>query len=147
MRALIQRVRRASVTVEGEEISAIQGGLLILLGVEASDTESDIKWLARKVCNLRVFDNDKGVMDKSLLDTGGECLIVSQFTLYADCRKGNRPSWSRAAGAVFAEQYYEKFTREVKNLGVSIKTGKFQAHMKLDLVNDGPVTIMLDTKE
>ena len=147
MRALIQRVKRASVTVEDEKISAIQEGLLVLLGVEACDTESDTQWLARKVCNLRVFDNEEGVMDKSLLDTSGECLIVSQFTLYANCKKGNRPSWSRAAGAIFAEQYYEKFIQEVKNLGVTVKTGKFQANMQLDLVNDGPVTIMLDTKE
>lgn len=147
MRALIQRVKEASVTVKGNKVSSIGCGLLVLLGVEACDTDTDIKWLAKKVCNLRIFDNSVGVMDRSLIDLGVKCLVVSQFTLYANCKKGNRPSWSRAASADFAREMYEKFMQEVKNMGVDVLAGQFQTDMQVSLVNDGPVTIMLDTKE
>lgn len=147
MRALIQRVKEASVVVKKKIISSIDSGLVVLLGVETSDTDDDIAWLARKICNLRIFDNDHGVMDKSLLDMGGECLIVSQFTLHANCKKGNRPSWSKAATADFASEMYGKFVQAIKNIGVDVCTGQFQSHMQVSLVNDGPVTIMLDTKE
>ncbi len=147
MRALIQRVKGASVTINKHIISSIDYGLLVLLGVETCDTDADIKWLARKVCNLRIFDNDSGIMDKSLIEVAGQCLVVSQFTLHASCKKGNRPSWSRAATADFASVMYEKFIQEVKNIGVDVFAGQFQANMQVSLINDGPVTIMLDTKE
>lgn len=147
MRALIQRVKEASVAVNGKQVSSIGCGVLVLLGVESSDSDTEIKWLAKKICNLRVFNNDDEVMDRSLLDVAGECLVVSQFTLCADCRKGNRPSWSRAATADFAREVYEKFIQEVKNIGVDVYAGQFQANMQVSLINDGPVTIMLDTKE
>lgn len=147
MRALIQRVKEASVSVNKHIISSIDYGLLVLLGVEPCDTDADIKWLAKKVCNLRIFDNDDGVMDRSLIEVAGQCLVVSQFTLYASCKKGNRPSWSGAATADFANIMYKKFIQEVKNIGVDVYAGQFQANMQVSLLNDGPVTIMLDTKE
>ena len=147
MRALIQRVDKARVTIAGNLSGKIEKGLCLLLGVFADDTEADIQRLAEKACNLRIFDDENGVMNLSLLETGGSMLIVSQFTLCADCKKGRRPSWHLAARPEFAKQLYERFVQAVKKLGVKTETGIFQAEMKVSLCNDGPVTIMLDSKE
>lgn len=147
MRAVIQRVRRASVRV-GEAVTAsIGGGLLLLLGVEATDSEEDIQWLCRKVLGLRIFDDSEGVMNRSIMDVGGEAIVVSQFTLFASYKKGNRPSWLRAAGHEHAVPMYERFVAELeKGLGKPVGTGIFGAEMQVEMVNDGPVTICIDTK-
>ena len=147
MKALLQRVDFAEVKVIGDTVGEIEKGLCVFLGVFEDDTDLDIAWLSDKVCNLRIFDDDAGVMNRSLLDTGGEILIVSQFTLCADCKKGRRPSWHMAAKPEFAKEMYERFTEAVQRLGVKTQNGIFQAEMKVTLCNDGPVTIMLDTKE
>lgn len=147
MKALIQRVDNAEVTVSGVSSGRIDKGLCLLLGVFEDDTEKDIQKLAEKACNLRIFDDENGVMNLSLLDTDGSMLVVSQFTLCADCKKGRRPSWHLAARPEFAKQMYERFVEAVKKLGVKTETGIFQAEMKVNLCNDGPVTIMLDSKE
>ncbi len=141
MRAVVQRVERASVTPGG----AIGTGLCVLLGVAESDGEDDAVRLAGKVVRLRVFQNDEGKFDRSLIDTGGAALVVSQFTLIADTAKGNRPSFAAAARPELAEPLYERFCSELRALGVAVKTGVFGAKMALELVNDGPVTIVLDT--
>ena len=147
MRAVIQRVSRASVSVEGHVKSAIGNGYLILLGVEAEDTQVDVEWLARKVAALRVFDDEAGVMNRSILDVGGEALVVSQFTLFASYKKGNRPSWFRAAPHNISVPLYEAFCRELSTLlGRPVGTGEFGANMQVEIVNDGPVTICMDTK-
>ncbi len=147
MRAVIQRVSRASVSIEGHVKSAIGNGYLILLGVEAEDTQVDVEWLARKVAALRVFDDEAGVMNRSILDVGGEVLVVSQFTLFASYKKGNRPSWFRAAPHNISVPLYEAFCRELSTLlGKSVGTGEFGADMQVEIVNDGPVTICMDTK-
>ena len=147
MRAVIQRVSRASVSIEGHVKSAIGNGYLILLGVEAEDTQSDVEWLARKVAALRVFDDEDGVMNRSILDVGGEALVVSQFTLFASYKKGNRPSWFRAAPHNISVPLYEAFCRELSTLlGRPVGTGEFGADMQVEIVNDGPVTICMDTK-
>ena len=147
MRAVIQRVSRASVSIEGHVKSAIGNGYLILLGVEAEDTQSDVEWLARKVAALRVFDDEDGVMNRSILDVGGEALVVSQFTLFASYKKGNRPSWFRAAPHNISVPLYEAFCRELSTLlGKPVGTGEFGADMQVEIVNDGPVTICMDTK-
>lgn len=147
MRAVIQRVSRASVSIEGHVKSAIGNGYLILLGVEAEDTQSDVEWLARKVAALRVFDDEDGVMNRSILDVGGEALVVSQFTLFASYKKGNRPSWFRAAPHNISVPLYEAFCRELSTLlGKPVGTGEFGANMQVEIVNDGPVTICMDTK-
>lgn len=147
MRAVIQRVSRASVSIEGHVKSAIGNGYLILLGVEAEDTQSDVEWLARKVAALRVFDDEAGVMNRSILDVGGEALVVSQFTLFASYKKGNRPSWFRAAPHNISVPLYEAFCRELSTLlGKPVGTGEFGADMQVEIVNDGPVTICMDTK-
>lgn len=147
MRAVIQRVSRASVSIEGHVKSAIGNGYLILLGVEAEDTQSDVEWLARKVAALRVFDDEAGVMNRSILDVGGEALVVSQFTLFASYKKGNRPSWFRAAPHNISVPLYEAFCRELSTLlGRPVGTGEFGADMQVEIVNDGPVTICMDTK-
>ena len=147
MRAVIQRVSRASVSVEGHVKSAIGNGYLILLGVEAEDTQVDVEWLARKVAALRVFDDEDGVMNCSILDVGGEALVVSQFTLFASYKKGNRPSWFRAAPHNISVPLYEAFCRELSTLlGKPVGTGEFGADMQVEIVNDGPVTICMDTK-
>ncbi|MEN8190171.1 MAG: D-aminoacyl-tRNA deacylase [Thermodesulfobacteriota bacterium] len=145
MRAVIQRVSRASVTVDGACIGSIDGGIVVLLGIHRDDTEKDLGWLADKVVNLRIFEDGDGKMNRSLLDTGGEALIISQFTLYGDCRKGRRPGYSSAAAPEMAEKTYLDFIRTVSEHGIRTAAGRFQAHMEVDLVNDGPVTLMLDS--
>jgi D-tyrosyl-tRNA(Tyr) deacylase len=147
MRAVVQRVSSASVTIDGEVKSGIGTGLLALLAVEESDTMEDIEWLAGKVVHLRIFDDEQGVMNRSVQDVGGEILVVSQFTLFASTKKGNRPSYIRSAKPEVAIPLYEKFvTRLAAELGKPIQTGEFGADMKVALVNDGPVTILFDTK-
>ncbi len=147
MRAVIQRVTSASVSIEGQKKSSIGNGFLILLGVEANDTKEDVEWLARKISTLRVFDDDAGVMNRSILDVGGDALVVSQFTLYASYKKGNRPSWLRAARHEISIPLYEEFCKELSTLlGKPVGTGEFGANMQVELVNDGPVTICMDTK-
>lgn len=147
MRAVLQRVKRASVTVEGNITGAIGEGLLVLLGVEEADTLEDMNWLAGKLVNLRIFDDEQGVMNRSLLETGGGLLLVSQFTLFAATKKGNRPSYSRAAPPAIAIPIYEKMIELLSaELGKPIQTGVFGADMKVELLNDGPVTIVIDTK-
>ncbi|OUO91883.1 D-aminoacyl-tRNA deacylase [Cloacibacillus sp. An23] len=147
MKALIQRVTSSSVSVGGETIGEIGKGITVLLGVVPDDTQKDIDWLAEKIVNLRVFDDEAGKMNLSLKDVGGEALIVSQFTLCGDCRKGRRPSWAKAAPPEFANEMYEKFISAVEKEGVRTAHGKFQAYMAVDIHNDGPVTLMIDTKE
>ena len=148
MRAVIQKVSRASVTVDGQLISQIETGLLILLGIENADTQEDIAWLSRKIANLRVFNVDAEVMNKSLLDINGDAIVVSQFTLHASTKKGNRPSYLKAAKPEISIPLYEKFVLQLQNdIGKSIGTGIFGADMKVDLLNDGPVTIVIDTKK
>jgi len=147
MRAVIQRVSHASVSIEGDVRSSIQGGYLILLGIEKADTEEDIDWLTRKIIGLRVFDDEEGVMNRNIMDAGGDIIVVSQFTLMGSCKKGNRPSWIRAAGHEVAIPLYEKFVKKLsEGLGKEVGTGEFGANMKVELLNDGPVTIYLDTK-
>ena len=147
MRAVIQRVTSASVTIEGHEKSAIGLGLLILLGVEDADTQEDLAWLVKKISNLRIFDDDEGVMNRSLLDVEGEALVVSQFTLYASYKKGNRPSWFRAGSHEHSIPLYNSFCAALSDaIGKRVGTGEFGAEMQVKLVNDGPVTICIDTK-
>ena len=147
MRAVIQRVTSASVTIEGHEKSAIGLGLLILLGVEDADTQEDLAWLVKKISNLRIFDDDEGVMNRSLLDVKGEALVVSQFTLFASYKKGNRPSWFRAGSHEVSIPLYNSFCAALSEaIGKSVGTGEFGAEMQVKLVNDGPVTICMDTK-
>ena len=147
MRNVIQRVQHASVTIDGTVKSSIGKGLLLLLGVEESDTSEDVDWLVRKVAALRVFDDDNGVMNRSILDVQGEALVVSQFTLYASYKKGNRPSWFRAASHEISVPLYEEFCSKLSEaLGKPVGTGEFGADMKVELLNDGPVTICMDTK-
>jgi D-tyrosyl-tRNA(Tyr) deacylase len=147
MRAVIQRVTSASVTIEGREKSAIGLGLLILLGVEDADTQEDLAWLVKKISNLRIFDDDEGVMNRSLLDVEGEALVVSQFTLYASYKKGNRPSWFRAGSHEHSIPLYNSFCAALSEaISKPVGTGEFGAEMQVKLVNDGPVTICIDTK-
>ncbi|MBU2948989.1 D-aminoacyl-tRNA deacylase [Zobellia uliginosa] len=147
MRAIIQRVSRASVTVDGKMISEIKNGLLILLGIEDADGHEDIEWLSRKIVNLRIFNDADGVMNNSLKDTNGDAIVVSQFTLHAATKKGNRPSYIRASKPDIAIPLYEKFVEKIElDLGKKVGTGIFGADMKVDLLNDGPVTIAIDTK-
>ena len=146
MRIVIQRVSHASVTIEGEVKSAIRQGYLILLGIEESDTSEDADWLIRKVIGLRVFDDENHVMNRSIMDINGEILVISQFTLFASYKKGNRPSWLRAAKHEISIPLYEEFCKKLSDaLGKPVGTGEFGADMKVDLLNDGPVTIMMDT--
>jgi len=145
MRAVIQRVTSAHVTVDGREIGAIGRGLLVLLGVHRDDKPRDVTWLAEKIVNLRIFEDNDAKMNRSLLDTGRAMLIVSQFTLMGDCRKGRRPSWSCAAPPEKAEQLYLDFIDAVDAAGINTARGKFQAIMEVSLVNSGPVTILLDS--
>ncbi|WP_282056802.1 D-aminoacyl-tRNA deacylase [Maribacter luteus] len=147
MKAVVQRVSKASVTVEGELISSIGNGLLILLGIGNGDDEKDIEWLSRKIVNLRIFNDENGVMNKSLLENGGDAIVVSQFTLQASTKKGNRPSYIKAAKPDISIPLYEEFVKTIqKDLGKEVGTGVFGADMKVDLLNDGPVTIVIDTK-
>jgi D-tyrosyl-tRNA(Tyr) deacylase len=147
MRAVIQRVSRASVTVEGKIVSEIKNGLLILLGIENADTTEDIEWLSRKIVNLRIFNDASGIMNSSLLDIQGEALLISQFTLHATTKKGNRPSYIKAAKPDVAIPIYQNFILQIESdLNKKIGKGIFGADMKVDLLNDGPVTIVVDTK-
>ncbi|NDV65473.1 D-aminoacyl-tRNA deacylase [Bacteroides sp. 224] len=147
MRAVIQRVTHASVTIEGKCKSAIKQGLLILVGIEDADNKEDIEWLTKKIVNLRIFDDENGVMNKSVLEVDGEILIISQFTLHASTKKGNRPSYIKASKPDVAIPIYEEFCKEVSHaLGKAVGTGEFGADMKVELLNDGPVTICMDTQ-
>ena len=147
MRIVIQRVSHASVTIEGNVKSAIQKGYLILLGICEEDTSEDVEWLVRKVIGLRVFDDENGVMNRSIMDVNGEILVISQFTLFASYKKGNRPSWLRAAKHEVSIPLYNEFCDKLSvALGKQVGTGEFGADMKVELLNDGPVTICMDTK-
>ena len=147
MRIVIQRVSRASVTIEGTVKSAIEKGYLILIGVCEEDTMEDVEWLVRKVVGLRVFDDENGVMNKSIMDVDGNVLVISQFTLFASYKKGNRPSWLRAAKHEISIPLYNEFCSKLSEaLGKEVCTGEFGADMKVELLNDGPVTICMDTK-
>lgn len=147
MRIVIQRVSRASVTIEGTVKSAIEKGYLILIGVCEEDTMEDVDWLVRKVVGLRVFDDENGVMNKSIMDVDGNVLVISQFTLFASYKKGNRPSWLRAAKHEISIPLYNEFCSKLSEaLGKQVGTGEFGADMKVELLNDGPVTICMDTK-
>ena len=147
MRVLIQRTKHASVTIEGRCKSAIKQGLLVLVGIEDSDGKEDIEWLCKKIVNLRIFDDENGVMNRSVVDIDGEILVVSQFTLHASTKKGNRPSYIRGSKPEIAIPLYEAFCKELSlSLGKEVGTGEFGADMKVELLNDGPVTIWMDTK-
>ena len=147
MRAVVQRVTQSSVTVEGETVGAIGPGIMVLIGVAAEDTEKDLKYITDKVMNLRIFDDENGVMNRSVLDVGGSILAVSQFTLYGDARGGRRPSYIRAAGPEAASALYEKAVETWRAQGIHVETGRFRTEMKVSLVNDGPVTILLDSEK
>lgn len=147
MRAVVQRVTEARVEVAGEPVGLIGAGLLVLLGVARDDTQGDADYLADKIVNLRVFEDDEGKMNRSLSESGGAILVVSQFTLYGDVRRGRRPSYSDAAEPEKANQLYEYFVERVRSFGVKVETGIFQAMMKVSLTNDGPVTILLDSRK
>ncbi len=147
MRAVIQRVTHASVTIQGNMKAEIGRGFLILLGIEQADNQEDIDWLVRKIIGLRIFDDEAGVMNRNILETGGDIIVVSQFTLMASYKKGNRPSWIRAAGHEVTIPLYNAFVKQLSEaLGKPVGTGEFGADMKVELLNDGPVTICMDTK-
>jgi D-tyrosyl-tRNA(Tyr) deacylase len=147
MRVVIQRVTDSSVTVNGDVTGSIGIGLLVLLAVEPADTQEDIEWLSGKIVRLRIFDDENGVMNRSVQEAGGEILVVSQFTLFASTKKGNRPSYSRSAGSETAVPLYERFlTRLSEEFGRPVRTGIFGAHMRVSLTNDGPVTLIIDSK-
>lgn len=147
MRAVVQRVDQAKVTVDGEEVGAVGCGLLVLLAVAAGDGAEDLEFIRKKLTQLRIFNDPAGKMNLSIRDVGGAVLLVSQFTLYGDCRKGNRPSFSRAADPDIARRYYEELAASLADEGLSVATGSFQAMMKVSLTNDGPVTIILDSRK
>lgn len=147
MKTVIQRVSKASVIIDGKKVASIKSGLLILLGIVDEDTHEDIKWLSNKIVNLRVFGDENGVMNSSLKDINGNAIVVSQFTLYASTKKGNRPSYIKAAKPQVAIPLYESFINQLENdLDKNVQTGQFGADMKVELLNDGPVTIIIDTK-
>jgi len=147
MRAVIQRVRRAQVTVDGRVVGQIESGLVILLGIGKGDAAETAGYLAEKTANLRIFDDAAGKMNLSLLERGGAALVVSQFTLYGDVRRGRRPAFERAAPSQEAKEIYEQFAVRLRSFGIQVETGIFQAHMVLELENDGPVTILLDSEK
>lgn len=147
MKALLQRVTSARVSVDNETVGEIGRGIAVLLGVYPDDTQRDIDWLAEKITNLRIFDDKDGKMNLSAEDIKAELLIVSQFTLCGECKKGRRPSWAKAAAPDYANEMYEKFIEAVSKSGLHVQHGTFQAYMAVDIHNDGPVTLMLDTKE
>ncbi|MBU0484322.1 MAG: D-tyrosyl-tRNA(Tyr) deacylase [Proteobacteria bacterium] len=147
MRAVVQLVSKAAVTVEGKIIGQIKAGLVVLLGINSKDTEQDAKFLADKIANLRIFPDEKKLMNLSVLDTRGDLLVISQFTLFGDCRKGRRPSYSEAAPPEMAKALYHYFIKEAEKLGIRTATGKFQAMMEVSLINNGPVTLILDSKK
>jgi D-tyrosyl-tRNA(Tyr) deacylase len=147
MRAVIQRVKSAEVRVDNRVTGSIEKGLLILLGVGKGDSESDISFLTSKIPELRIFEDDSGKFNLSLREIGGEMLVVSQFTLYADCRRGRRPSFTEAEEPAAAKDLYERFISRLREQGITIKTGEFQAKMEVHLINDGPVTLLLDSRQ
>jgi D-tyrosyl-tRNA(Tyr) deacylase len=146
MRAVVQRVKESSVKADNEVIGRIDKGLLVLLGVAEGDTSSDADYLAKKIANLRIFEDDDAKMNRSLLSTSGKMLVVSQFTLLGDCRKGRRPSFAAAAEPQKALELYENFVQQVRRLGIPVETGRFQALMEVALINDGPVTLVLESR-
>lgn len=146
MRAIVQKVKKAEIVVENQEVSKIQQGLLVFLGVKETDTKEDIDYIKRKIEKLRIFEDDNQKMNLSVKDVDGSILVVSQFTLYGDARKGNRPSFIEASRPEKAEEYYEILVDELINDGYNVKTGRFQTHMEVSLLNDGPVTIQLDSE-
>ncbi|HDS11424.1 MAG TPA: D-tyrosyl-tRNA(Tyr) deacylase [Candidatus Wirthbacteria bacterium] len=147
MRAVVQRVQSASVRVDGQIVGQIGHGLLVLLGVKQADCEKDADWLANKLVNLRIFEDQEDKMNVSLLEIGGEALVVSQFTLYGDCLKGRRPSFIEAAPPELADALYQYYVEQIKKLGVKVETGVFQAKMDVSLINDGPVTVIIDSPQ
>ncbi len=148
MKAVIQRVTKASVTVNGDKVANIKSGLLILLGIIDDDTQEDINWLSKKIINLRIFNDENDIMNKSLIDINGDAIVVSQFTLHASTKKGNRPSYIKAAKPDIAIPLYDQFIKQFEtDLGKKVQTGEFGADMKVELLNDGPVTIIIDTKD
>ncbi|WP_024621045.1 D-aminoacyl-tRNA deacylase [Metaclostridioides mangenotii] len=147
MRSVVQRVSSSSVTVDGDVIGKIDKGLMVLLGVTHDDTSKDVDYMIDKILNLRIFEDEDDKMNLSLKDIGGELLVVSQFTLYGDCRKGRRPSFTNAAKPDLADKLYEEFIAKAKSQGLNVGTGQFGAHMMVDLTNDGPVTILLDSSK
>ncbi|KGG81509.1 D-tyrosyl-tRNA(Tyr) deacylase [Caloranaerobacter azorensis H53214] len=147
MRAVVQRVTKASVSIEGVVVGSINKGLLVLLGVGQDDNEKDLDYLCDKIANLRIFEDENGKMNKSLVDINGELLVVSQFTLYGDVRKGRRPNFMNAAEPKKAESMYLEFVNRTREKGVKVETGRFGEHMHVELINDGPVTILLDSKK
>jgi len=146
LRAVVQRVSEAKVTVEGEKVAHIENGLMVLLDVGQEDQEQDVIFLADKLANLRIFSDDNGRLNLSVLDIDGEVLVVSQFTLYGDCRKGRRPSFSSAAPPELAKELYERFVDRLRSHGLKVETGVFQAHMEVSLINDGPVTLLMSSQ-
>jgi len=147
MKAVIQRVSKASVTIEGKKVASINNGLLVLLGIIDEDSQDDIKWLSNKVVNLRIFGDENGVMNKSVIEVNGDIIVVSQFTLHASTKKGNRPSYIRAAKPEIAIPLYGAFVKQLElDLGKKVQTGECGADMKVELLNDGPVTIIIDSK-
>ncbi|MBJ6366577.1 D-aminoacyl-tRNA deacylase [Snuella sedimenti] len=147
MKVVLQRVLKSSVTIEGEIVASIDNGIMVLLGIVDDDKQEDVKWLSNKIANMRIFNDDNGVMNKSLLDVDGEVIVVSQFTLHASTKKGNRPSYIKAAKPDVAIPLYESFVKQLEvDLGKQVQTGVFGANMQLALVNDGPVTIIIDSK-
>lgn len=147
MRSVIQRVQRAAVTVQGDTVGQISAGLLVLLAVGQEDGTDDLNWMVDKLVGLRIFTDEEGKMNRSVLDVGGEILVVSQFTLYGDCRKGKRPSFSSAAPPEQAKELFERSVEAIRSYGLKAETGVFQAEMKVELINDGPVTMLLDSKK
>ena len=147
MRSVVQRVKRASVTVKGETVWEISAGLLVLLGFRPEDGENDLNWMVDKLVGLRIFEDEEGKMNRSVLDVGGEILVVSQFTLYGDCRSGKRPSFTSAAPPEQAKDLYERSVEALRSRGVQVETGVFQAQMDVELINDGPVTLLLDSEK
>ena len=146
MRAVVQRVKRAAVTVDGETVSSIEKGMMVLVGISTEDTEKDMEYIGNKIVGLRIFEDEEGVMNINVKDSGSDIMIVSQFTLYGDGRKGNRPSYIRAAKGDVSEPMYEKLIQYVESKGFSVAKGKFGADMAIDMVADGPVTILLDSE-
>tara|TARA_R110002074_G_scaffold62075_5_gene149673 strand:+ start:3484 stop:3936 length:453 start_codon:yes stop_codon:yes gene_type:complete len=147
MKAVIQRVTKASVTINEKTVASIQDGVLVLIGIEGEDTQEDIVWLSKKIVNLRIFNDENGVMNTSLIDTNGDAIVVSQFTLHASTKKGNRPSYLKASKPSVAIPIYKSFiNRFQEELGKEIQTGEFGADMKVEIINDGPVTIIIDSK-